>query len=155
MVEDLALFFCTECRKWNVKGVFQFICCKVDLCVPCGAHYRTRNGGLHFKEWKSQEKSFNEKGQETQELIIEQEDRESGTFKTDSKDISYERHSSDALVLRNGPCGLSSHLQRGFYKYVLKVHSVIKSNRVSMDLKPCLTSAEAMFMQRSQRLMSE
>lgn len=67
--------YCTEHRKWNVKTVFQFICCKVDLCVPCGVHYRIRNDDLHFKVWKSQERSFNEKGQETQELIIGQEDR--------------------------------------------------------------------------------
>lgn len=80
--------YCTEHRKWNVKRVFHFIGCKVDLCAPYGIHYRTRNGGLHFKVWKSQGRSFNEKSQETQELIIGQDDGESGTFKTGSKDIS-------------------------------------------------------------------
>lgn len=84
------MVYCTEHRKWNVKRVFHFICCKVDLCAPCGIHYRTRNGGLHFKVWKSQGRSFNEKGQETQELIIGQEDGESGTFKAGSKDVSCE-----------------------------------------------------------------
>lgn len=80
----------TEHRKWNVKTVFLFICCKVDLCVPCGVHYRTRNGGLHFKVRKSQGRSFNEKGQEAQELIIGHEDGDPVTFKTGSKDVSYE-----------------------------------------------------------------
>lgn len=145
--------YCTEHSKWNVRRVFHFICCKVDLCGPWGIHYRTRNGVLHFKVWKSQGRSFNEKGQETQELIIGQEDGESGTFKTGSKDASGEGHSSDAPVLRTGPCGLSSPLHRDFYKYMPKVHSVIKSNRVTMYLKLCLTSSEAMFMWSNQRLM--
>lgn len=62
---------------------------------------------------------------------------------------------TDAPVLRTGPCDLSSPLHRGFYGCVLKVHWITKSNRVSMYLKPCLTSAEAMFMQRSQELTSK
>lgn len=149
--------YCTEHRKWNVKTVFEFICCKVDLCVPCDVHYRTRNGSLHLKVWKSQGRSFNESGQETQELIFGQEDGRKTLWllKQVQKAFLMSDRVHRCSCLDYGPLRPAQPLHRGFYKCLLKEHSDIKSNRVSMYLKRCLTSAEERFMQRSQRLTSK
>lgn len=141
--------YCTEHRKWDVKTVFRFICCKEELCAPCGVHCRTRNGGFHFKVWKSSEEALMQGSWGTGIDCWARSWRlwDWSSFKTSSKDSG----------VRTGPCGLYSPLQKGdiFYKCALKVCSVIKTNMVSMYLKHCPTSAEIIFMQNSQSLMSK
>jgi len=132
-----------------VKTVFLFICCKGDLCASHGVHSRTRNSGLHFKVWKFQGRSFNGKDHEAQEWIAGNEVGGSGT-EVLLKQVRKTSLTNDTVQLllsglRTGPCGLPSPLNRAFYKYVLKMYAVIKTNRVSMYLKTCPASAKILF----------
>lgn len=81
MAEDLVLFIAQNTENGMWKQFSSSSAAKWALCVPWGVHYRPKNGGLHFKVWKYQGGSFNKKCQEPQDLIVGQEDGDSGIFK--------------------------------------------------------------------------
>lgn len=138
MMEELPLFIAQSTKGGMWKQFSSSFVAQGFYVLPVAKEGQEIVESMHV--WKSQGRSFKGKDHDLQEQIAGQVNGDSGTevLSKQAQKTSVMNDTVQLLLswLRTVPCGLSSPFHRFFYKYVLKVCSVItnKGQHVSQTL---------------------